>query len=203
MLQGSIQSLICAYVFNELPRIYKHVRLTKPKPLEDKQKKKQSTPGKALVKCDQCRFKSTMVQMKMHIKNIHSKKPTRASKRLPVCTPGSKPPKRTKPESKSRAKVATIELIDDSILLIPDDPPVFDASNLEEMVTDSAETVSDTLPMKDMEVTGLVSCNLCDFDSESNDDLKVHMSIGLHTTENHAAFVCQLCHFAFKDKSVY
>ena len=105
MLQGSIQSLICAYVFNELPRIYKHVRLTKPKPLEDKQKKKQSTPGKAMVKCDQCRFKSTMLQMKMHIKNIHSKKPTRASKRLPVCTPGSKPPKRSKPESTSRAKV--------------------------------------------------------------------------------------------------
>ena len=140
--------------------------------------------------------------MKMHIKNIHSKKPTRSSKRLPVCTPSSKPPKRSKPESTSRAKVAKIELIDDSILLIPDDPPVFDASNLEEMVTDSVETVSDTLPMKDMEVTGLVSCNLCDFDSESNDDLKVHMSIGLHTTENHAAFVCQLCHFAFKDKSV-
>ena len=99
MLQGSIQSLICSYVFTELPKIYKRVCESKPKQLEEDKLKKQKTPGKQMmVKCDQCRFKSNMIQMKMHLKNVHAKKPTRASKRLPVFTPVSKPSKRCKPE---------------------------------------------------------------------------------------------------------
>ena len=99
MLQGSIQSLICSYVFTELPKIYKRVCELKPKQLEEDKLKKQKTPGKQMmVKCDQCRFKSNMIQMKMHLKNVHAKKPTRASKRLPVFTPVSKPSKRCKPE---------------------------------------------------------------------------------------------------------
>ena len=67
MLQGSRQSLLCAYVFEELPKIYKLVCNNKPKKLETKNKK---TPGKPSVKCDQCKFKSSLIQMKMHMKTI-------------------------------------------------------------------------------------------------------------------------------------
>ena len=72
MIQGSIQSLICSYVFNELPKIYKIVREIGTKELEQTLKKSPNLklPVKSLVKCDQCHFKSSMIQMKMHIKNI-------------------------------------------------------------------------------------------------------------------------------------
>ena len=90
MLQGSTQSLICSYVFSELPKIYKLVCEAQPKPLEGNMKKKPT------VKCDQCHFKSNMIKMKLHIKNMHIKKATRASKRLPDFTPVVKPSKRTK-----------------------------------------------------------------------------------------------------------
>ena len=86
MLQGSIQSLICSFVFQELPKVYKLVCENQPRALEDKPRLKKKTPAKPTVKCDQCKFKSTMIQMKMHIQNVHTK-PRRASKRLPAFTP--------------------------------------------------------------------------------------------------------------------
>ena len=116
MLQGSVQSMICSYVFNELPKIYKLVCNTKLKSLEDKIKEKNRTPSKVLVKCDQCRFKSSMIQMKMHIKNIHNKKPERASKCLMAFTPKVKQSKRSKPEHIYE------ENYDLSILMVPDEP---------------------------------------------------------------------------------
>ena len=63
MVQGSIQSLICSYVFSELPKIYKKACVAKPKPLLGDIKKKQTAPGKPTVKCDQCHFSSSMIQM--------------------------------------------------------------------------------------------------------------------------------------------
>ena len=74
MLQGRRQSLLCTYVFEELPKMYKLVCERNPKELQIKYRKKK-TPVKPHVKCEQCKFTSSMIQMKMHIKTVHSTKP--------------------------------------------------------------------------------------------------------------------------------
>ena len=97
MLQGSNQSLICSYVFEELPKMYKLVCDNKPKPLEDKNKTKM-TPSKPAVKWEQCKFKSSLMQMKMHMKSVHGTRPRRNSKRLRNFSPIIKSSKRCKNE---------------------------------------------------------------------------------------------------------
>ena len=44
-------------------------------------------PVKPDVKCDKCQFKSSLLQMKMHMKTVHGPRPARASKRLLDFTP--------------------------------------------------------------------------------------------------------------------
>ena len=179
MLQGSIQSLICSYVFNLLPIIYKKVCVAKSKPLVVELKKKQPTPGKAFVKCDKCHFKSSMVQMKMHIKNIHMKKATRASKRFPVFTPDVKASKRTKPESiLNKVNMINIVNLDDSVLLSHDEPAPFDATSLDEMVIDSITTEDKILP-NNMEATQqqddvLIKCCVCEYEAKDARHIKDH-----------------------------
>ena len=202
MLQGSIQSMICSFVFNELPRIYKTVCERKPKPLGGEAKKNPKTPGKPLVKCDKCRFKSTMIQMKMHMKNIHTVKPRRASKRLPVFTPNAKPTKRSKPLTTLDNTIVIEGTNDDSILLVEDDlsPFTFDATNLDEIVKDSIETPNENEKQNNMEETILVSCNLCDFDTDSEQELMNHQIKGIHKTETSASYKCEECEFSFKSE---
>ena len=119
--------------------------------------RKNKTTGKPLVKCDQSKFKSTFVQMKKHIQNLHTSKPRRASKRLPVFTPISKPPKRSKPDSLSAIETSIISkgIVDDLLLLVSDEPAPFYPTNLEE--TDSVKIPADSLEVDDMDVTGLVN----------------------------------------------
>ena len=62
MLQGSKQSLICSFVFDELPQIYKMVCDKKPKKIDHKNKILKS-PLKPIVKCEQCKYKSSVIQM--------------------------------------------------------------------------------------------------------------------------------------------
>ena len=88
MLQGRRQSVLCSYVFEELPKIYKLVRANRPQRIEATSRKPNTKPS---VKCEQCKFKSTLVQMKMHIKTVHATKPKKAHKRLSNFTPLSKP----------------------------------------------------------------------------------------------------------------
>ena len=60
MLQGSRQSVLCAYVFEELPKIYKLVCANKPNKLQmnDWSGRKFVKPS---VKCDKCKYKSTLI----------------------------------------------------------------------------------------------------------------------------------------------
>ena len=67
----------------------------------------------------------------MHIKNMHMKKPTRASKRLPPVLKASKRNKHEPIISPNNDKM-NIPNFDDLILLSSDEPPIFDATNLEE-----------------------------------------------------------------------
>ena len=82
MVQGKKQAVLCKYVFQELPKLYKSVCTNKPKKLVFMKK-----PVKPDVKCDKCPFKSSLLQMKMHMKTVHGPKPARASKRLLNFTP--------------------------------------------------------------------------------------------------------------------
>ena len=61
-------------------------------------RKETKTPVKPHVKCEQCKFTSSTIQMKMHIKTVHSTKPRKVSKRLPNFTPMLKPSKKQNPE---------------------------------------------------------------------------------------------------------
>ena len=81
MLQGRKQSVLCSYVFQELPKLYKSVCTKKPKKfLQTKQGGKAVKPD---VKCEKCQYKSTLLQMK----SVHGPRPARASKRLLNFTP--------------------------------------------------------------------------------------------------------------------
>ena len=92
MIQGCRQSVLCSYVFDELPLIYKLVCDNIPKHLPVKATNNRSS---ATVKCDQCSFKSTLILMKKHIQKIHTR-PPRAVKRMPTFTPIVKPSKKIK-----------------------------------------------------------------------------------------------------------
>ena len=72
LVQGSDQGSICAYVFNELPVIYSKVCEGKVKAI----KVDKNTKSSQLVTCDQCKFKSSIIQMKIHIRNYHNTKST-------------------------------------------------------------------------------------------------------------------------------
>ena len=87
-VQGSNQSLICMFVFQELPLLYKEVCLRKPT-FSSLNPPKKTTRAKPLpFQCNLCKKKTTfksMPDMKMHMKVTHKntditpqRKPTRA-----------------------------------------------------------------------------------------------------------------------------
>ena len=191
MIQGRVQSLICSFVFSELPKIYKLVSQNKPKMLQSSSKPK-NIKRKPNVKCDQCNFKSSLLQMKLHMNNVHASKPRRASKRTSSFTPISKPTKRSKSyESQSFNRVINSEgSVDDSILMLLDTPKkdILETLN-EEPVPVTAEEHKQT--KSGVTMKAIISCNLCEFDCENNTELEEHMNRGIHeNNESHKAFRC-------------
>ena len=172
MLQGSHQSILCSYVFEELPNIYKLVCANKPRRLESRSGPPRKSNSKPVVKCDQCNFKSTLVQMKMHLKTIHATKPKRAHERLPNFTPLTKPAKRSKPANTIINCEGIVD--DDSILLIDDS-----FTGREKPIDINIETNS---PQEEniVEMKPLLSCGKCEFDCETEENLKAHVSDILH-----------------------
>ena len=79
-----------------MPKIYKKLREFKSMDIQNVTPQPKNI-SRNTVKCDQCKFKATLIQMKMHLKNVHGPKLRRASKRLPnLLTPLAKSPKRSK-----------------------------------------------------------------------------------------------------------
>ena len=193
MIQGSVQSLICSFVFKELPKIYRIVCENKPKTIQESRKAKRELK-KPSVNCELCNFKSSLIQMKLHIKNVHANKTKRASKRSPAFTPIAKPPKRVK----SNKAINCQGLIDDSMFLVPDGPHDDTMETLQEQEAVPME-VQGGNPNIDVNVTGLLSCNHCEFDCELETDLQEHMLKGIHShrTERDEAFDCEECNFLF------
>ena len=69
MVQGGSQYLICMFVFNVLPKIYKDVCKNKPKIVENR----RTQPARSLVSCDQCKLKSSLTDMKKHMLTAHGR----------------------------------------------------------------------------------------------------------------------------------
>ena len=148
LVQAGVQSAICAYVFNELPAIYNKVCAAKLKALPDKSEK----PAKALVKCSDCHFTSTLVQMKHHIRNSHGRK-FKAQKRSSILTPLPNPSK--------RVKASLFSVMNSEITL--------DESMLSVGVKDDA-TPANLID----EVSERVSCTYCPFEAENKEILGKH-----------------------------
>ena len=72
MVQGSDNSIICNFVFGELPEIYKMVCDLKPKMI-GLRRTLRNTGANAitLVTCGECDFKASNIDMRMHIKARH------------------------------------------------------------------------------------------------------------------------------------
>ena len=155
MLQGSCQSLLCSYVFEELPRIYKKVCEYKPLVIEESNKSKKVTKARQVVKCDNCKFKASLIQMKMHMKTVHGPKPTRSSKRHPDFTP------HTISTKKIRADMGL-----DTTVMLND---TFTGKNV--MVAIESEHPE-------------ISCDICDECFSSQHELSSHIE-GMHKKVNH------------------
>ena len=200
MLQGSRQSLLCSFVFDELPNIYKSVCKNRPLNIEINVK----TIKTPVVKCEQCKFKSSMIQMKMHVKAIHrTNRPKRVTKRMPNFSLVVKPAKKSKHEIPQRINILLNSegINDESILLVNDtfsgkeatleedcthvDIMDMDASvNSDNKTKKLNETKDEVVQMK-----ALVSCDKCDFDCETQEYLREHIN------EYHKGTNCTNCAF--------
>ena len=157
MIQGSKQSILCSYVFDELPRIYKSVCETAPKAIINKVKSIKKS-SQSVVKCVQCSFKGDLNQIKVHIQNNHTMRPRRAVKRLPLFTPISKPSKKSKINKICVTDInINSEAANDDILIAADQSR---CDNSLEIVT----------------MTDLFTCNLCQHEAETVDELNKHIT---------------------------
>ena len=81
LIQGGSQSLICLFVFSELPRIYTGV--AKMKPVEAVTKRRQT--AKSLVSCEQCKVKATLPDMRnQHKSNLSQERSRLKSLMIPI-----------------------------------------------------------------------------------------------------------------------
>ena len=186
MIQGSRQSIICSYVFEELPKIYKLVRLNKPEAMAVESKNTRKNQGRAIVKCDQCKFKSSMLQMKMHIKTVHGPKPQR-SKRTSNFTPRTKPAKKSKSNEPNLDMILSSEgIIDNSFLLVDNEGSFIENQGL----------LGVEVAPPEVEIKSLITCSKCEFDSESSEDMKEHVN------KIHIPFECLECSFTSDENTV-
>ena len=205
MVQGSKQSVLCSYVFEELPKIYRLVRLNKPEQLEslNKSRKVPERPG---VKCDQCNFKSSLMQMKMHLKAVHGTRTTRSRKRLSNFTPMVTQAKKSK-TIKVNPIINNEGFTDTSILLV-ENTFSGNTTTLEGLMDhrDVEVTNGDTLVEMDqmnvqmgndsVRIQPLLTCPKCEFDCESPQSLTDHIN------QMHKPFECANCTFTSDENTV-
>ena len=176
MIQGGRQSEICSFVFDQLPKIYKSVCENKPLRIETKSMAKKAP----LVNCDQCKFKSSMIQMKKHIKSIHEANRPKISKRQQNFTPDIKSLKRAKNVSYHLPNMLlnTEGIMDESILMLENNTLAEREITLDESSASNMVIERNVSPKKCGEKVirqdALLSCDGCDFDSESQDELNNH-----------------------------
>ena len=160
MIQGRCQALICSFVFEELPKIYNNVCQAKPAISVEKPKNKRSS--KPSGKCDNCNFKSSLIQMKMHMKTVHVPKPTRTSKRLPDFTPQNILKTKKIKHNTSIEQNSTLAL-----------EVTFTGDDRSQKTNSSSVTID---------------CDICNLASSSTDELKSHHQT-IHTQVNNEHIV--------------
>ena len=181
LVQGSEQTVICAYVFYELPIIYKKVCELKVGRLALESKSK-SKITKTLVKCDQCSFRSSILQMKVHIKSLHDKKQSKAKKRPSVLTPLPNPAKRV-----MSAPVPSLQHLDTDVTM-----------NVSIMAAELKEAPVKTTATEEVVVlTNIHSCNVCSFESDNKHEFDLHIEKGVHQTVNEEKYHCEICNVFF------
>ena len=133
-----------------------------------------------LVNCDQCKFKSSMIQMKKHIKSIHEANRPKISKRQQNFTPDIKSLKRAKNVSYHLPNMLlnTEGIMDESILMLENNTLAEREITLDESSASNMVIERNVSPKKCGEKVirqdALLSCDGCDFDSESQDELNNH-----------------------------
>ena len=182
LVQGAKQLIICSYVFNILPEIYNKVFESKRKALECPEK----SGSKTMVKCDDCNFKSTIIQMKLHIKNIHNRKALKTSKRASILTP------LPNPEKRSKIEIAPVS----DFALINSESPLHESALLcsleEDVSTVAMLECRSSSPTQHKSVEGSIfCCDVCPFDTESKKELDEHYTKGDHL------FNCTACDLIF------
>ena len=182
MIQGCDQAVICAYVFNELPEIYKKVCEKKVRMITSMSDVKTT---KNMVTCNECRFKSSMVDMKIHMKHSYAKK-SRGLKRSSILTPLPNPSKR---EKSLQSPISSFEII-----------------NCEEAM--SMSILSSTLEPEQNEaststavqILSTFECDLCHHVAESKEMLDEHNN-QLHRAINLESYSCESCDLVFNSMS--
>ena len=180
MIQGKLQSLLCSYVFDELPRIYKTVCENRPKKIETN--KKKSTPSKPGVQCEQCKFTSSLIQMKMHIKTVHRTKPNRMMKRLSNFTPRMEQKKKKKQDKSISMNIVMNSegvMEDDSIMVYVDtfsgkEGPQIKPAKSDTIISNEEVTLEESAEV--IELKDELSCSKCDFKTTVKDELVDHIS---------------------------
>ena len=207
MIQGSDQTATCAYVFNELPLVYTKVCESKARQLPIENKKDKASKSK--VKCDECNYRSSLVQMKLHIKNMHSKK---TRKRPSVLTPLPNPAKRVQPSVRMPSNVTqslSYETMNMLLQSINDGHIDTSNSNVEVVEAISSVIISpkpENRSFVDHKTTSnnksdsqeTYACDECGISFTSKPNFEEHLTIThetAHQTPRVVLFPCKLCDF--------
>ena len=175
LVQGGTHMAKYIFVFTELPIIYKKVCDAKPAKIEQNIERMNNQSG---VTCDKCKFKSnSMILMKKHIRTIHNPRRSQGSKRISSFTPITKPSKKTKNNGTPRSNIFLMAegIADESAMTLDDTfAGVRNQLTLEE--TSSAKTATQRTNTSEHLVKEhcLFSCTNCEYDSENEEDMRVH-----------------------------
>ena len=169
------------------------------KKLETKSGPRNPT-GKPIVKCEECSFKSSLLQMKMHMRRTHGPKPKKSTKRLSNFTPVVKAAKRAKSTIVNNDGIVDTDgcfLVNETLngkqvttmnaegIVVGIMDRLIDESSV--VMDDSIVTrkVNATILSEDMSVSGLSdseelllenkTCDKCDFTAANEDFLEKHM----------------------------
>ena len=199
LVQGSDNSIICLFVFGELPQIYKMVCSMQPKPLDSGRKLRNST-AKNLVACEECDFRTSYVDMRMHMKSRHNKN---KKARLSLKSVTSLIGERITRDEKLLDEDLSFSNLPDDISRETEEPiqaqPIqcdwLDSRNNKECEYKSTDKgklmghISYHLKPNDTSqktsgfvgVENIFSCERCDYDTECEGQLKKHYEANIHS----------------------
>ena len=166
--------------------------------------KKSMKIPKPEVKCEECKFKAPMIQMKMHMKRIHGPRETKTQTRLQNFTPALKLSKKQRSEIEMDMALNMEGIIeaDNSVFLSKENVSV-EAVSLEEFTFSSSDKVEQEANKVEqeadkVEILSLLSCDQREYDCETQDELKNYID---STHGNFLIMDCK-CKFTTNEENV-